>query len=98
MSQEDFNFAISSLSETERELIRSHRDRVVDAGLHAELRVKILKAAHDFHVWLVRNPEWSCDEHVFFSRFGYADDDAGQGRIVFRGVAQIHEVINHIRF
>lgn len=77
------------LTSDEIDLVRKHRLMARETCQSTELNIKILRVAHDFQVWLSRNPEWTCNQNVFFKQFGYVDDSAGIGKTVFSGVQAV---------
>jgi hypothetical protein len=86
-----------TLSDAERELVRLYRVCSEGVDYQAEIRIKILKTAHDFQVWLRRNPEWAHDiEDAFFRQFGFERDAMGDGTVVYRGVRAILDVVDNL--
>lgn len=78
------------LTAAEQALLAGHRERVAHEGYVIALKGKILKAAHDFSIWLQRNPEWAhADEEVFFKRFGYMPSPDEEARVVCAGVMML---------
>lgn len=83
-------FSNKYLTAAERALIAGHRERMEHEWYVIALKGKILKAAHDFNVWLQRNPEWAhADEEVFFKRFGYMTSPDEEARVVCAGVMML---------
>ncbi|MBB4866878.1 hypothetical protein HNP46_005785 [Pseudomonas nitritireducens] len=83
---------IGELSPSEKKMILEYRQGEARRKAVAAFRLKVLKVAYEFEIWLQSHDEDS-SLGVFTSNFGYKEDDF---KLVYKAVTQLRRLSGNL--